>query len=685
MFAESEHVLDTLADEAIKKHKQGIHRITRLKTPTPCCSIIFMNYYKNIFRSIKVQFLCYVCLLTTVPLLFVCIVEYYSSKSAIEQRVIEQLTSIADLKKSELNSWLEERLTDISVIVRNKVLAAAATSLLQQRRRCESVYQLMNSETARINYNRVLENLHALKQFYKHYNVISIIDGANGEVVISTYPDIVGKTLSSFNSYIDVLNNQDVAVKDVYTSELMGQNWMTYYCPVLMTDTLTLESSDVIVGVILLDVNVNNSVDPLIHSWPGMGKTGETLLVRREGDNIVYLNDLRHKQGAALKFTSPIRSTLDIPSVLSSRGEEGIKESKDYRGVNVLSAYRYLPIPNWGLVAKQDLTEAFAPVEKLKNRVIVLIFFCIIIVIAMGVSFANRITQPILQLTQGAKSIGSGNLDHRIPITSQNEVGILAGEFNQMAVKLKESYSNLEQKVEEKTSQLLRAERLAAVGELAAEVAHEINNPLGGLRNFASMLENEPENISQTKKYATLMLEGLKRVEMIVKRLLTFSRPYKLNISENNINTIINSSLEFIEHRIEPDQVLIRKELKDSIPPVFIDADHISQALINILVNALDSMPNRGELTIKTDACKKHGECVTVSIADTGCGICDVNIDKIFEPFFTTKNKEGEQGLGMGLAISKRIIEDHHGEISVESKVGQGTTFSICLPCRKAE
>ena len=156
-----------------------------------------MNYYKNIFKSIKVQLICYICFLTTVPLLFVCIMEYYSSKSAIEQRVIEQLTSIADLKKSELNSWLEERLTDTSVIVRNKVLAAAATSLLQQRRRCESVYQLMNSETARINYNRVLENLHVLKQFYKHYNVISIIDGANGEVVISTYPDIVGKTLSS--------------------------------------------------------------------------------------------------------------------------------------------------------------------------------------------------------------------------------------------------------------------------------------------------------------------------------------------------------------------------------------------------------------------------------------------------------------------------------------------------------
>ena len=644
-----------------------------------------MNYYRNIFRSIKVQLICYICFLTTVPLLFVCIVEYYSSKSAIEQRVIEQLTSIADLKKSELNSWLEERLTDTSVIARNKVLAAAATSLLQQRRRFESVHQLMNSETARINYNRVLENLHALKQFYKHYNVISIIDGANGEILVSTYPDIVGKTAAAFRKYIDVLEEKEVDVKDVYTSELTRQNCMTYFCPVLRTDTLTLESSDVIIGVIVLDVNVKNSVEPLIHSWPGMGKTGETLLVRREGDNIIYLNDLRHRQGAALKFASPLRSTLDIPSVLSSRGEEGIKESKDYRDVHVLSAYRHIPIPNWGLVAKQDLTEAFAPVEKLKNRVIVLIFFCIIIVIAIGVSFANRITQPILQLAQGAKSIASGNLDHRISVVSQNEVGILAGEFNQMAAKLKESYSNLEQKIEERTSQLLRAERLAAVGELAAEVAHEINNPLGGLRNFASMLENEPENITQTRKYATLMLEGLKRVEMIVKRLLTFSRPYTLHIAENNINTIVNSSLGFIEHRIEPGQVLINKEFNGSLPLVFVDADHISQALINIMANAIESMPNGGKLTIKTDICKKHTDCVTVCVSDTGCGISDGVVDKIFEPFFTTKNKEGEKGLGMGLAISKRIVEDHHGEISVESKAGQGTTFSVCLPCRKAE
>lgn len=644
-----------------------------------------MNYYRNLFKSIKIQLISYICLLTTVPLLFVCVVEYYSSKSAIEQRMIEQLTSIADLKKNELNNWLEERLTDTSVIARNKVLAAAATSLLQQRRRFESIDELRKSEAGRINYERILDNLHVLKQFYKHYNVISIIDGANGEVVISTYPGIVGKTLDSFSSYIDILGEKEVAVKDIHTSELTDQNCMTYFCPVCMTDTITLESSDIIIGAILLDVNVKNSVEPVIRNWPGMGTTGETLLVRREGNTIVYLNDLRHKEGAALQFTSPIHSTLDIPSVLSSGGEEGIKESVDYRNVPVLSAYRHIPVLNWGLVAKQDLTEAFAPVEKLKNRVIVLIFVCITVVIALGISFTNRITQPILQLAQGAKAIGSGNLDHRISILSENEVGLLAKEFNHMAAKLKESYSNLEQKVEERTAQLLRAERLAAVGELAAEVAHEINNPLGGLQNFASMIEHEPENVPQTKKYATLMLEGLKRVELIVKRLLTFSRPYTLHISENNINVVINNSLEFVEHRIEPSLVRIHKELNESLPMVFIDVDHVSMVFINMMVNALESMPDGGTLTIKTDTCKRHEGCVTVCISDTGCGIQGEIMDKIFEPFFTTKNKEGEKGLGMGLAISKRIIEDHGGEIRIESHVGEGTTFLVCLPSRRGE
>ena len=154
-------------------------------------------------------------------------------------------------------------------------------------------------------------------------------------------------------------------------------------------------------------------------------------------------------------------------------------------------------------------------------------------------------------------------------------------------------------------------------------------------------------------------------------------------MSDKNINYIINNSIKFIEYRIEPCHITIKKDLNETIPYVYIDADNISQVLINIMVNALESMPDGGTLTIKTDTCKEHDNCVTVCIADTGCGIREELKDKIFEPFFTTKNKEGEKGLGMGLAISKRIIEDHHGKINVESNIGKGTTFRICLPASK--
>lgn len=148
---------------------------------------------------------------------------------------------------------------------------------------------------------------------------------------------------------------------------------------------------------------------------------------------------------------------------------------------------------------------------------------------------------------------------------------------------------------------------------------------------------------------------------------------------------VINNSLEFVEHRIEPSLVRIHKELNESLPMVFIDVDHVSMVFINMMVNALESMPDGGTLTIKTDTCKRHEGCVTVYISDTGCGIQGEIMDKIFEPFFTTKNKEGEKGLGMGLAISKRIIEDHRGEIRIGSNVGEGTTFQVCLPSRRGD
>src|SRR3990172_412700 len=175
------------------------------------------------------------------------------------------------------------------------------------------------------------------------------------------------------------------------------------------------------------------------------------------------------------------------------------------------------------------------------------------------------------------------------------------------------------------------------------------------------------------------MSEGLQRVEVIIKQLMAFSRPYSRNMSNHSLNEIVENSLRFIDHRIKEQGIRLEKVLSAELPEIYGDADNISQVIINIIVNALDSMQSGGSLIIKTGYCDHQPSNIQVMITDSATRIREEIMNKIFNPFFTTK----EMGSGLGLAISKRIMEDHSGNILVESKVGEGTTFFVCLPVRK--
>jgi PAS domain S-box-containing protein len=762
----------------------------------------------KIFIGIRSKLIGCFLLMTMIPLLTVSIISYYNSKNAVEQRLIEQLTSIADLKKSELQSWLQERLLDTEVISRNKFLEAAFTSLFYIRRSTDSVDSMLKSDIGREYHIRLLMYINKLKSIYRVFSEIYIMDIESGEILVSTNEDNVGKKEHDLLFFKDVLKTRGLPVKDIYYSESTNQICMSFFGPIHKTDPVSLLGSNIVIGALILRANIDESIEPMIQNWPGMGKTGETLLVRREDENIVFLNNLRHRKDSALKFRIPVTAKNSQPSIMSSEGKEGIIKTTDYRNVSVLSAYRYLPMLKWGLVAKQDSDEAFAPINKLKRRVIILIIITTAGVIIAVLLISSSITNPVKQLVQGAQSIAGGDLTQRIAINTKDEIGMLAGEFNKMTARLEESYSGLEQKINERTAelkeseekyresinsandaiftldintaqiidsnkkaeslsgyskaelcklklwdmysiqdksrleklwtqvkeagsgtvhdvnhkkkdgsitpisisaslieygnskyiqnicsdiserkrleeQLVRTERLAAIGELAAEVAHEINNPLGGLQNFAKMIEREPANVQQTKEFTELIQEGLKRIEVIVKRLTTFSKPHVLNMSCHDLNNIIESSLIFMEHRMESEKISMQKKLASNLPEVYVDFDNIFQVVINLLTNAFDSMHDGGKLLIESRLCNEHDSCVQFSITDTGYGINKGEEDKIFDPFFTTKDK-GE-GIGIGLAISKRIIEDHDGKIRVASSSGEGTTFTVCLPVKNKE
>jgi signal transduction histidine kinase len=235
-------------------------------------------------------------------------------------------------------------------------------------------------------------------------------------------------------------------------------------------------------------------------------------------------------------------------------------------------------------------------------------------------------------------------------------------------------------------AQLIQSEKLASIGQLAAGVSHELNNPLAGILGYAQfMLEkikkNEeageftPENITQYINYLQTIEHAAQRCKTIVANLLKFSRESKAEASLLDINQVLEDTFSFTQHQLEMNNIELIKRLGEGLPRVLGNEHQLEQVFTNLILNAKDAMANGGRLTVSTTAQDGY---IYVSFADTGCGIPEDKLGKIFDPFFTTK--EVGEGTGLGLSVSYGIIREHKGKITVESQEGKGTTFKIILP-----
>ena len=236
-------------------------------------------------------------------------------------------------------------------------------------------------------------------------------------------------------------------------------------------------------------------------------------------------------------------------------------------------------------------------------------------------------------------------------------------------------------------AELLRSEKLASVGQLAAGVAHEVNNPLAGILIYIKLLlkkyKQNKLQTEDTKKQLEKIGKETERCSRIIKNLLDFSRQTEVTLRPVDINKVIEATFEIIGHQISLDNIRTEEKLSPSLPLIQVDFDQIQQALMNIMLNAAQAMPDGGNLTITTSVAKsvKIGnsirDAIRIDISDTGVGIPKENLDKLFTPFFTTKEKG--KGVGLGLSVVHGIIERHHGKITIESNPVDGTTFSIYL------
>lgn len=283
--------------------------------------------------------------------------------------------------------------------------------------------------------------------------------------------------------------------------------------------------------------------------------------------------------------------------------------------------------------------------------------------------FAARVSRPIVSLAEAARRVAAGDLNAKVEVESSDELGELAASFNRMTEDL------MQQK-----DRTLQAERVAAWRELARRLAHELKNPLFPLQvtveNLMRAKEKSPEMFEEVFHEGTAtLLEEINNLKTIIGRFSEFSRMPQPQRCPTQANYVVRSVLRVFQAQLQAkNEIHVRAELADSLPEISADSDLLHRALQNLVLNAIDAMPQGGELTIRTASL---GDCIEISVSDTGSGLTQEECGRLFTPYYTTK----QHGTGLGLAIVQSVVSDHGGKISVESTKEKGTTFLMELPC----
>jgi two-component system NtrC family sensor kinase len=333
-----------------------------------------------------------------------------------------------------------------------------------------------------------------------------------------------------------------------------------------------------------------------------------------------------------------------------------------------------------------------------KNMVLFSSIMILVTALLFGGFILRLVHAPIRKLAKGTREVAKLNLDYSIDFQSKDEMGELAQSFNQMIKQLKvaneanqEWSSTLERKVQQKSEELKKAqahillvEKIASLGKLSAVVAHEINNPLSGILTYAKLclkIIQNPASMSSEQTGSVVQFLSVIRDEAIrcgdiVKNLLIFAKKDFGKWTEESLNKVINNSVRLIQHKMQMKELELVQELAEGNDVIYCDVSGIQHIFVALFINAIDAMSKGGKLGIKT-IFSDRSEQVQIVISDTGCGIPEEILPQIFEPFVSTK-----ESTGLGLAVVYGIVQQHKGEIEVESKPNQGTTFTITLPRR---
>ncbi|MCP3939953.1 MAG: response regulator [Desulfobacteraceae bacterium] len=363
------------------------------------------------FKKIKSQMILWIFTAVLLPVIIVCTTIYYQRVTAIKTEAYSKLTAIRDLKVSQLNSWLAERKRDFDYISKDIEIRNLSTVFTHKKKTKKDQKIILSAENF----------LDSFKKEYHAYHEVFIIDIATGIVQISTNKASQGLDASQEPYFIEPLKTGSFYIRDIYYSTQLKRPAMCFAIPITSLDLDGKKQFAIMVA----RIDLENSLYDLLLQRTGMGKTGETLIVNKD---LMALNDLRWYKNAPLKLKIDAK-----PARLASQGNVGVIEALDYRGINVLASYTYLPETRWGFVAKQDLSEIYAPIKKMLVNIIIILLISGLFAYVLAHMLAINFSKPIMEFTKIARKIQAGDLSARSIITYDNEYSILSRTFNGMA------------------------------------------------------------------------------------------------------------------------------------------------------------------------------------------------------------------------------------------------------------
>lgn len=572
------------------------------------------------------------------------------SKGMMEQSTILHLQNLVEIKETAIEQWLQERIMDGRILTESQ-------------------------EIKSLDPKRIEPFLNFKKNLHPAYRELLVVDLKGKE--ISNRPS--RRTFEREEWF------QKAIEKELFISPPMLPS--PSEPPFFIISLLIKDGGGKSVGV-LKELAEMDYVAQLIFE-AHLGKTGKLFLANLRGEILLHERWSELTQSGIFRVPY-FEKYLFIPTYT------GVY--KDSQGNEVVGSWKWISGLQSFLIAEQETQEAFHEIHLLTRRALVIFTISTLVILLVAYWAVGTVTGPIKLLSETVASFAEGQFQKAIVMDRKDEIGKLVEGFTKMAAKLRKAYGELEGKVtasntdlekayyllKQRQEQLIRSEKMAALGQLSAGVAHEIRNPLTSIKIFIQTLEKEIDLDENQQEDFRIIKKEIDRLNEIVVRFLTFARPEEPQFQSVNLYGLVMDTLNLLTPRIKTNGIHPDVSLSPDLPLVKGDPKQLDQVFLNLLLNAIEAMPKGGILGVHSAvkvASETQEELLQLVIRDTGPGIKEEERAYLFDPFFTTK----EGGTGLGLSIAYSIVQKHNGQIEVESEVGKGTSFILSLPLSKEE